>query len=74
MALLRLPKKDQELIYALFYEEKTERVYAEQIGVSPSTVHRRREKIMKKIEKLFEIAEQTSHLTANKVRGLFMAA
>ena len=71
MALLRLPKKDQELIYALFYEEKTERVYAEQIGVSPSTVHRRREKI---IEKLFEIAEQTSHLTANKVRGLFMAA
>ena len=22
MALLRLPKKDQELIYALFYEEK----------------------------------------------------
>ena len=30
MALLRLPKKDQELIYALFYEEKTERVYAEQ--------------------------------------------
>ena len=50
MALLRLPKKDQELIYALFYEEKTERVYAEQIGVSPSTVHRRREKIIKKLK------------------------
>ena len=39
-----------ELTYALFYEEKTERVYAEQIGVSPSTVHRRREKIIKKLK------------------------
>ena len=60
------------MIYALFYEEKTERAYAKQIGVSPSTVHRRKEEI-KKTEKIFEIAEQTSHLTANKVRGLFWA-
>jgi len=51
MALLRLPKKDQELIYALFYEEKTERAYAKQIGVSPSTVHRRKEEIIKKLKK-----------------------
>ena len=50
MALLRLPKKDQELIYALFYEEKTERAYAKQIGVSPSTVHRRKEEIIKKLK------------------------
>ena len=40
MALLRLPKKDQKLIYALFYE-----------GVSPSTVHRRKEEIIKKLKK-----------------------
>ena len=51
MALLRLPKKDQELIYALFYEEKTKRAYAKQIGVSPSTVHRRKEEIIKKLKK-----------------------
>ena len=50
MALSKLPKKDQELIYALFYEEKRERDYAKQIGVSPSTVHRRKEKIINKLK------------------------
>lgn len=50
MALAKLPEKDRELIVALFYEEKSERKYAEQIGVSPSTVHRRREKIIKKLK------------------------
>lgn len=50
MALAKLPEKDRELIVALFCEEKTERKYAEQIGVSPSTFHRRREKIIKKLK------------------------
>lgn len=50
IALSKLPKKDQELIYALFYEEKRERDYAEKIGVSPSTVHRRKEKIINKLK------------------------
>ena len=54
MALLRLPKKDQELIYALFYEEKTERVYAKQIGVYPSVVHSRKIRVLKKLKNLLK--------------------
>lgn len=50
IALSKLPKEEQELIYALFYEEKRERDYAKQIGVSPSTVHRRKEKIINKLK------------------------
>ena len=41
-SLSKLSKKDQDLIYALFYEEKTERDYAKQVGVYPSAVHSRK--------------------------------
>ena len=54
MALSKLSKKDQDLIYALFYEEKTERDYAKQVGVYPSTVHSRKIRILKKLKKLLK--------------------
>ena len=40
----------EDIVIQKISAEKTERVYAEQIGVSPSTVHRRREKIIKKLK------------------------
>ena len=54
MALSKLSKKDQDLIYALFYEEKTERVYAKQIGVYPSVVHSRKIRVLKKLKNLLK--------------------
>ena len=54
MALSKLSKKDQDLIYALFYEEKTERDYAKQVGVYPSAVHSRKIRIIKKLKKLLK--------------------
>lgn len=54
MALSKLSKKDQDLIYALFYEEKTERDYAKQVGVYPSAVHGRKMRILKKLKKLLK--------------------
>lgn len=54
MAISKLSKKDQDLIYALFYEEKTERDYAKQVGVYPSAVHSRKIRILKKLKKLLK--------------------
>ena len=54
MALSKLSKKDRELIYALFYEEKTERDYAKQIGVYPSAVHSRKIRVLKKLKNLLK--------------------
>ena len=53
-ALLQLTKEEQDLIRALFYEDKTEREYAEQLGLYRNAIHVRKMKILKKLKKLLE--------------------
>ena len=53
-ALSQLPKEDFDLIRALYFEEKTERQYAGQIGVYRSAVHKRKTRILEKLKKLLE--------------------
>ena len=53
-ALLQLTKEERALIYALFYEEKTEREYAEQLGLYRNAVHVRKIKVLKKLKKLLK--------------------
>ena len=53
-ALLQLTKEERDLIYALFYEEKTEREYAGQLGLYRNAVHVRKIKVLKKLKKLLE--------------------
>lgn len=53
-ALLQLTKEERALIYALFYEEKTEREYAEQLGLYRNAVHVRKIRVLKKLKKLLK--------------------
>lgn len=49
-----LAPEEQALIRALFFEEKTERQYAEELGVYRNAVHVRKTRILKKLKKLLE--------------------
>ena len=51
---VRLTPEEQALIQALFFEEKTERQYAEELGVYRNAIHVRKTKILKKLKKLLE--------------------
>lgn len=51
-AMEDLPEKDKALIHALFYENLTERAYAEQLGVCQSAVHKRKRRILVKLKKI----------------------
>ena len=53
-ALAMLSIEEQALIQALFFEEKTERQYAEELGVYRNAIHVRKTKILKKLKKLLE--------------------
>ena len=53
-ALAMLTSEEQALIQALFFEEKTERQYAEELGVYQNAIHVRKTKILKKLKKLLE--------------------
>lgn len=53
-ALSQLTEKEQDLIQALFFEEMTEREYAEQLGVYRNAVHKRKMRILEKLKKLLE--------------------
>ena len=44
---LKVAKEGSGIDLCTVLRRKTERVYAKQIGVSPSTVHRRKEEIIK---------------------------
>ena len=54
-ALLLLTAEEKELIDALFYQEKSEREYAQQIGLSKKGVNKRRHKILSKLIKIMKI-------------------
>ena len=53
-ALAMLTLEEQALIQALFFEEKTERQYAEELGVYRNAVHVRKIRILNKLKKLLE--------------------
>ena len=53
-ALAMLTPEEQVLIQALFFEEKTERQYAEELGVYRNAIHVRKIRILKKLKKLLE--------------------
>lgn len=53
-ALAMLTPEEQDLIQALFFEEKTERQYAEELGVYRNAVHVRKNRALKKLKKILE--------------------
>ena len=53
-ALSMLTPEEQALIQALFFEEKTERQYADELGVYRNAVHVRKMKVLKKLKKILE--------------------
>lgn len=49
-ALTKLTDEEYVLVYALFYEGRTERDYAKELGVSQVAVHKRKQRILKKLK------------------------
>ena len=45
-----LPPKDYELIYELYFKNRTERECAQRLGMSQQAVHERKKRILKKIK------------------------
>ena len=60
-ALAMLTPEEQALIQALFFEEKTERQYADELGVYRNAVHVRKMMALKKIKKFWNNRCATSH-------------
>ena len=54
-ALEELEPDDRSLIDALFYDERTERDYAREIGLSHQSVNKRRQKVIEKLRRLMKI-------------------
>ena len=48
-----LSKEEQWLIHDLYFEERTEREVAAELGLSQKAVNKRRQKILEKLRKLF---------------------
>ena len=55
LCLSQLTKSEWSLIYALFYEQKTERECAENLDISQSAVNKRRHKVLAKLRRLMKI-------------------
>ena len=53
-ALMQLTKEERDLIYALFFDEKTESEVAKALGISQQAVHKRKNRILKKLKNFFE--------------------
>ncbi len=54
-ALSTLPRKDRELIQAIYYQDVSVLEYAKRIGMSPRGVDKRREKILSKLKSFMNI-------------------
>lgn len=76
--LALLTEEEQELIYALFFGEKTEREWSAETGIPQKTINDRKRRILSKLKKtsgnLKNIFAQAPHFSAWKVRGFFMAS
>lgn len=53
-ALEKLSDGDHALVNALFFDGKTEREYAKDLGVSQTAVHKRKQRILKKLKEILE--------------------
>ena len=53
-ALLQLTAEEKALVDALFYQELTEREYAQQLGISQKGVNKRRHKVLAKLKKIIK--------------------
>lgn len=53
-ALSTLSQEEQALIYALFFEERSERDVAREFAVSQTTIHKRKIRILQKLKTFFE--------------------
>ncbi len=53
-AMRHLRPADHALVIALFFEGKTEREYAEELGVYRNTVHKRKMRILTELKKILE--------------------
>lgn len=53
-ALTKLTDEEYALVYALFYEGRTERDYAKELGVYPNAVHKKKQRILKKLREFLE--------------------
>ena len=54
LAISQLSEKEQDLIYALFFDGKTEREYAAQLAIYHNAVHKKKMRIFEKLKKLLE--------------------
>lgn len=53
-ALEKLTDEEYALVYALFFEGKTERAYAKELGVSQAAVHKKKQRILKKLKEILK--------------------
>lgn len=53
-ALEKLTDEEHALVYALFFEGKTERTYAKELGVAQVTVHKKKQRILKKLKEILK--------------------
>lgn len=53
-ALTQLMGEEQDLVYALFFEGKTERTYAKELGVAQVTIHKKKRRILKKLKEILK--------------------
>jgi len=53
-ALRLLPKPEQELIYALYFQGLSERKLSQRMGIHYMTIHSRKVKILEKLRRLLE--------------------
>jgi RNA polymerase sigma factor (sigma-70 family) len=54
LALEELTADERDIINALFFEDKTERNLSAETGIPHSTIHSRKNAILKKLKKFFE--------------------
>jgi len=52
--LAQLPKEEQELIFALFFKNKSEHQLAAETGIPRMTIHNRKKRILARLKKLLE--------------------
>lgn len=53
--LAMLPRQEREILFALYFENISERKYAELLGVSQNAVHKRRYKALDELRRLMKI-------------------
>ena len=52
--LAQLPKEEQELIFSLFFQNKSEHQLAAETGIPRMTIHNRKKRILTQLKKLIE--------------------